>query len=173
MPRTYSIQKTVYTWDELSDSAKDTARQEWNRFLWDDGSMQESMAEIWESTLTDAGWTDLADLSYAIAMQGGYPEWSGTLAGFEHGGKTWTVIANNRRGNMSIHVEDPDDDYTGEQDLPACLAAEEAARDLVSELSHKLYWAFIAEDEYQTSDEVMAETAEANGYEYDEDGHLS
>jgi hypothetical protein len=180
MPRTVTTETTVYTWGELSDDAKDTARQEWSRFLWDGGIMQESMTDIWENMLTEAGWTDLSDLSYALHMQGGYPSWSGTLAGFEHGGRTWTVTTDNRRTGMVVRVEDDESDPDGEYGSPNLAAytarleaAEEAARDHAYSLSHDLYYAFIAEDEYQTSDEVMAETSEANGYEYDESGHLA
>ena len=180
MPRTYSVERTVYSYDELSDRAKETAREEWNRFLWDCGSMQESMELIFDHIMEEAGWTNLGDLSYSLYSQGGYPEWSGTLAGFTHDGRTYTVVTDNRRGNMDVSIlddeDDPDGDY-GSPNLAAYTArvetAEEAARELVSDLSHKLFWAFRAEDEYQSSDESVRESAEANGYEYDEDGHLA
>jgi hypothetical protein len=181
MPRTVTTETTVYTYPELSDDAKETARARWSQFLWDTGSMQESMNEIWEHTLTEAGWSDLSDLTYALYSQGGYPAWSGTLAGFEHDGRTWTLRTDNRgsRYGRNVWIEDDESDPDGEYGSPNLAAytarleaAEEAARDHVRDLSHELYQAFEAEDEYQTSDEQMAETAEANGYEYDESGHL-
>jgi hypothetical protein len=180
MPRTVTTETTVYTWDELSDAAKDTAREKWSRSLWDDGIMQESMTEIWEHMLTEAGWEDLADLSYSLYMQGGYPAWSGTLRGFGHDGRTYILTTDNRRGNMSLNLEEEGEPWdaaygTPEWDTAVARieAAERAARDHVYSLSHELYDAFIAEDEYQCSDDVMAETSEANGYEYDESGHLA
>jgi hypothetical protein len=81
---------------------------------------------------------------------------------------------------MTVRVEDDESDPDGEYGSPNLAAytarleaAEEAARDHVLSLSSDLYYAFIAEDEYRTSDEQMSETAEANGYEYDESGHLA
>jgi hypothetical protein len=182
MPRTVTTETTVYTWDELSDDAKDTARERWSRFLWDDGSMQEDIEESWQYTLTTAGWTDLSDLTYDLYSQGGYPAWTGTLAGFEHDGRTWTLRTDNRGGRFSrtVWVEDDESDPDGEYGSPNLAAytarleaAEEAARDHVSALSTELLYAFREVDEYRTSDDQMSETSEANGYEYTEDGHLA
>lgn len=178
MPRTYAVERTVYTWNELSDSAKDTARQEWSRFLWSDGSMQESLSDLWENTLTEAGWVNLSDLSYDLYSQGGYPAWSGTLEAFEHGDRAYPVIVRNSRSGFgeytSVDVDsEQDEDETDDAYAARIEAVEGAARDHLHSLSYELLYAFRAEDEYQCSDDVMAETAEANGYEYTEDGRLA
>lgn len=164
----------VYTWGELSDAAKDHAREQHSRFLWDDGVAAESMQLIFDGVMEAAGWSDLSNLTYDLYQQGGYPEWAGTLRGFEHGGLKWTVTTQNgHRYGRSVDVEpewetDDDPDRTDAE----TEAALDAARDMVSALSSELFYKFRAEDEYMTADEQMAETSEANGYEYTEAGDL-
>ena len=186
MARTYSIERTVYTWDELSDTAKDHAREAWSRFLWDSGSMQESMELIFDGYMEDRGWQDAELRTYSLYSPGGYPTFCGTLPAFEHGGRTWTLTVTTRHsGGGSEHMvcdvepaDDTDSDtFYGTPEWPAYLAAvtaaEGAADDLVNGMSSELLYAFRDEDDYQISDESMAETSEANGYEYDEDGNLT
>jgi hypothetical protein len=172
MARTVTTETTVYTYPELSDAAKETARQEWNQSLWQYGSMIESMQMIFEDMLTEAGWTDLADLTYSLYSQGGYPAWSGDLPTFVLGNRTYYVtVRDHHYYGPTVDVDEGDNGEPLTQEEHAAVV--DAVKDHISDLSHKLYAAFVAEDEYQSSDEVMAETAEANGYEYTEDGHLA
>jgi hypothetical protein len=148
--------------------------------------MAESLEAIWRDTLTDAGWSDLSDLSYDLYGRGGYPQWSGVMPPFEHDGAYYAVSVGKRHQgggtySWSVDVEPADDSEwpdtaygTPEWDAQVARieAVERAVIEHIDSLSSSLFWAFRAEDEYQVSDDVMAETAEANGYEYTEDGHL-
>ena len=185
MSRTVTTSRTVYTFDELSDSAKETARQDWSQFMWEDGSMQEGVADMFENEMQARGWEDAELRTYGLYVQGGYPTWRGTLPAFEHDGRPYVLTVTTRHSgggseHMSCEVEDAEttsDDVYGTPEWPAYLArieaAERAAKDMVYSLSVELYRMIEAEDEYQSSEDMVRETAEANGYEYDEDGHLA
>lgn len=182
MSRTYAIERTVYSFDELSDQAKETAREEWSRFLWEAGGMHESLTLLFDGFMGERGWQGAELRTYSLYSQGGYPTFRGTLPAFEHDGRTYVVTVTTRHGgggaeHMVTDVEDVEDtdaaDY-GSPEWPAYLAriqaAGHAAEEMVSDLSSELYQAFAAEDDYQSSEEAVREAAEANGYEYDEDG---
>lgn len=181
--RIKTTETPVYTWDELSESAKDHARQKWSEFLWNDGSMQEDMQLIFDGKMEDLGWEPTGkdgDLSYALYMQGGYPAFSVDIPDFQHDGRSYVVHVRNARDYFEVTVEESDDDPdvaygTPEWDaeVKRIEAVEEAVKDKLRDVSHELYEAFVKEDEYQVSDEQMAETSEANGYEYDENGDLA
>lgn len=186
MSRTFTIEKTVYTWDELSEDAKDNARQKHSQFLWECGSAHESMELIFDFILEEAGWEEAGDLTYSLYQRGGQPTFSGVLRGWEHEGRIYDLTVRNTSGGGSCHyfsveleaIDGSDEDtYYGTPEWDAYVkrieVAEEAAKDLCRDLSHKLLEAFYAEDEYMTSDEQMAETCEANGYEFTEDGDLA
>lgn len=186
MSRTYTIEKTVYTFDELSESAKETAREELNRFLWECGSMQESMDMIFDGYMNELGWDDAHALTYSLYSQGGEPSWAGRFT-FDHDGTDYPVSVTNRHyggGSYGFGIEvdvegtelDTDDAY-GSAEWDATVAriqaVEYAVMQHLGSLSAELLRRFYAEDEYQSSEEQVAETAEANGYEYDEGGHLA
>jgi hypothetical protein len=69
-------------------------------------------------------------------------------------------------GCMSVDVEHAEDQYRDVSD------AEDDIRDALRSLADWLYCQLEREHDYQTSEEVLAETAEANGYEFDEDGRI-
>jgi hypothetical protein len=166
----------VYTYPELSDSAKEKVREWWNRCQWDDGVGQENMAMIFDEYMSGDGWIDVSGLTYDLYSQGGYPEWKGTRRGWEYGGRVWTIETGVSRwyhGPKGIRVTveyqtDEDSDPTDEEQK----AAEDAADDYVSELSSTLFYAFRDEDEHMASDEYVADACEANSYEFTEDGDL-
>lgn len=185
MPRTKVTETTVYTWDELSPAAKDRAREEHSRFLWEAGWIQEDLERIWRYELEEAGWTDLEDLSYSLYSPGGEPMWRGDVD-FEFEGRTYHLTVRKRPlGGSSyawdVGVVDPDDPEldavygTPEWDAAVARveAVERAAKDMLRALSSKLLAAFREEDDYRVSDEVMAEDCAANGYEFTEDGTLA
>lgn len=152
----------VYTYDELSDRAKETARERWSQFLWECGSMQEDCSEIWEQFLTERGWSELSDLEYSLYCQGGYPSWTGRVT-FEHNGVTWNASV--RRGRVEWVESDDEDTDT--------RPAEDELSNLLSVWSSELLYAFQDADEYASSDEAVREASEANEYEYTEDGKLA
>lgn len=170
--REVTTTKTVYTWDELSDEAKDHARAEHNSFLWDSGEMRETMEEIWEDFLTEQGWENLSGLSYNLYSPGGEPAWDGDLPEWEFEGRTYYVtVRNHHYFGMRVSVDETFD----ENEAVAYSEVERievAAKDMVLSLSHDLLVKMRAEDEYVVNDESMADTCEANGYEFDEDGNL-
>lgn len=179
MARKVTHEFMVYTYPELSETAQEKVREWWNRVQWDDGVAAESMTMIFEYEVGERlGWeVDPKSLTFSLYSQGGYPEWSGTLREWEHGGKKWTVVTRNPGSytrSMSVSVEpewetDDEPDRTDEE----TRAAEDAAQEMVGSISSDLFWKFRAEDEYLSSDEQVRETCEANGYEFTEEGDLA
>lgn len=174
----------VYTWGELSDAAKDHAREQHSRFLWDYGEANESMQMIFDDLMESEGWSDSGDLTYSLYVQGGEPMWSGEMPRFEHDGRVYAVRVSKRPlGGSSyawdVRLDDEEDETDAAYGTPEwdavvarIEAVEEAVRDYCRDLSSRLYDAFVKEDQYMTADEQMAETSEANGYEYTEAGDL-
>lgn len=70
-------------------------------------------------------------------------------------------------GTMSVDVSHYDDEY---RDLGS---AEDEITQLMRDFADWIYKRLEEEYEYQTSDEVIAETCEANGYEFYEDGSIA
>lgn len=175
----------VYTWDELSPAAKDKARENWSRFLWEDGTANENMQMIFDDLMESEGWSHYGDLTYSLYMQGGEPMWTGELPRFEHDGRVYSVSVMKRGLGGSSYAwdvrlfdeEDETDAVYGTPEWDAEVArieaVEEAVKDYCRELSARLLDAFVKEDEYMVADEQMADNAEANGYEYTADGELA
>lgn len=173
--RTEMIERDVYTYDELSEAAKEHAREQYNRWGWDDGIMQESMQLIADGILAEVGLREAGNLTYSLYSQGGTPKFE-TSGAFSHDGESYSIGVTTEhtggghyRAVIELYFTDERaDDWDAE--IPA--AARTAAVDFISGLSNKMYMAFVAEDEYQSSDEVVSEVCEANGYEFDEEGNL-
>jgi hypothetical protein len=165
--RTETYEKVWYTYDELSESAQENARAKHNQFEWESGWMQESMQLIADGILEDAGLSMASDLTYSLYTQGGYPKFA-TTGPFEYGGVTYKLVTNTSRWGGDIELFYPDDEWR--DDVP--VGAQVAAEQFIVNLSRKMYEAFIAEDEYISSDEAFRETAEANDWEFDEEGNL-
>lgn len=70
-------------------------------------------------------------------------------------------------GTMSVDVSHYDDEY---RDLGS---AEDEITQLMRDFADWIYKRLEEEYEYQTSDEVVAETCESNGYEFYEDGSIA
>lgn len=164
------IETPVYTWDELSDSAKDNAGERHNTFLWESGEMHESILDLFNEKMESLGWVNLEDLSYNLYMQGGTPAWTGDLPEFEHNGSMYYVTVRNRRDYNEVRVDAGDDSNLSVMDI---ANATHAARDMVNSLSYDLLYAFRDLDAAAVNDEAMAATCEANGYEFTEKGELA
>ena len=180
--RTLTIEKTVFKYEELSDSAKEKVREEHNRFLWEDGEMTERMQMIADGILEAAGFEEAEDLSFNLYSQGGYPTFktrtkSPMLLGDKVKGKRRTrhtvLVSLRHLGGSSSAFEVEVLDTKGYEVLDYDDPKSEAAKDLLRDLSHDIYNAMVKEDEYMSSDEVVAEISEANEWEYTEDGHLA
>lgn len=163
---------TVYNWDELSDGAKDNARQDHSRFLWESGEMSETIEDLFNEKMESLGWVNLDNLNYNLYMQGGEPTWTGDLPEFEFEGRTYYVTVRNQRGYMTVDIED-DTDTDDELSVREYVNAVDAAKDMVNSLSYDLLYAFRGADEWAVNDENMAATCEANEYEFTEDGELA
>lgn len=163
--RTITIEKTLYTFDELSESAKERAREQYSQFIWNDGEMHGRMQMIADGILSDAGMTEAENLRYALYQQGGYPSFE-TSGIIEHDGKAYSFTPNGDYvGGYMLEDQDGNepDDY----------AAYTTLSDRIHALSQQMYRDMIAEDEYLTGDEQLSEISEANGWEYDERGNLA
>lgn len=163
--RTITIEKTLYAFDELSESAKERAREEYSRFIWESGDMHEQMQQIADGILEDAGMTPAEGLTYSLHMQGGHPTFT-TTGEIEYDGKTYTFTPN-RDYIGDYMLEDRD----GEG--PDDMGAYDALHDRLHSLAGQMYADMIAEDEYQSADEQLSEVSDANGWEYDEEGNLA
>lgn len=175
--RTVITETKVFEFSELSEAAKDHARENYSRFLWDDGEMQERMQEIADGLLEDAGFGPAEGLTYALYTPGGEPRYS-TEGEVTAGGEEWQVrISNNgtRYGSMSVDIytvgEDGDERAPQDVRSDAVVVVDEIMADLHA-LNRKIYKGMHEEDEYMTSDEEMQEISESNGYEYTEAGDL-
>jgi hypothetical protein len=178
MSRTLTIEKTVYTYDELSDSAKETVRQKFSEWGWEDSTMQENMQMIADGVLESHGFGPARGLTYSLYTQGGEPS-------FETEG-TWTdpetekvydvTVTQHPLGGSNYYMtvwatekDNDDEDEIGCPDDVRSRLTDFMRVDIVSEMSKKFY----AEDEYQASDAVVRESCEANGYEFDEYGNMA
>jgi hypothetical protein len=167
MSRTVTTTTEVFTFEELSPAAQERACQDWSQFLWDDGEMAERCEEIWHGMLEGAGWTGLRDLRFALHIQHAEPAWSGHRDGWlcTVDGYRYDVVFDGDGVSLST-----DDDPYGEDATPEVQAA---AGDMVYALRCALLRAFEEEDEYMSSPEEVADSAEANGYEYNADGSMA
>ncbi len=170
--RTVTIEKTLYTYDELSESAKERAREHYSRFLWDDGDMRERMQEIADGVLEEAGMTPAEGLTYSLYNQGGYPKF-GTSGAIEHYSGRYTFDLDTAQQLTVWDANGDDLDEIWERNRDTYRAVFEAVRDRIEALSQQMYAEMIAEDEYQSADEQLSEISEANGWEYDHLGNLA
>ena len=167
--RTVITETTVYSYSELSDAAKEKAREAYGQFQWENGSMAESMELIANGILEDEGFTDATDLTYSLYQQGGEPVF-GTNGILDHEREALFVTVGTRHfGGGSFGFDLDVEHYDGEN---ATIDEYTFVQGKLLALSSAILKAFYTEDEYQFSDENVAETSEANGWEYDENGKL-
>lgn len=225
MPRTQVVERTIYKFSELSDSAKQHAISEYSG----------DMGDWWDSVYEDAiniatlmGITTHKDRIYfsgfssqgdGASFRGSYAPVAGSVdvvkahapgdtelhaiaqalhdlqAGcyFELHASITTSERYNHSGAMDVEAElhgpsearltlDPvsvEDAYGEAGAVPNSTVLHTLPNELVKELTTLLrdfadwiYKQLEKEYEYQTSEEVVAEMSEANGWEYDEQGNL-
>lgn len=169
--RTETIEKTIYTYDELSESAKQRVQEDNVRFGWESGYAQELVQEMAQGIFEDAGMSGPEGLSYQLYTQGGAPvfetsgEWTDS-SGVEH---YLTVHAEyGSRGIVTLH--DPE---THEEREDTTRELQDEALSFIRQLAYKLEQDIYALDEEFGSDDYARDRAEGNGYEYDEEGNLA
>ena len=158
--RTIISETIAYEYSELSDAAKERVREDNNTMWWEDYYTQEFCAEDIVSRYMTV--SSFGDLSYSLHTQGGEPTFSleATI-----GNDVWLTVTNHHYYGMQVEYGTHEDDAQPEELAIFVRILLPAIR---SEISAMLYM----EDEYRSSDEYAAEMADANGYEYDEDGDL-
>ncbi len=188
------IEKTVFLFEELSDKAKEKAR-EWYR-LCDDGEFAEGVIEDAKIIGEKIG-IDINKIYYSgfwsqgdgACFEGYYSYkkgWKKELLAYANDPKVFSIAQRlqdaqkahffkldascKQRGHyqhsgcMTVNVEHSDDRYRDIQD------AESDVTDLLREFADWIYASLEKEWEYQNSDSVVDENITANEYEFDENG---
>jgi len=164
--RTETTTRTLYKFDELSDSAKDKALDNCRYYEVDHG--------WWEQTYEDASEVGIKitsfDINRASYCKGDIPDTEQTAHNIvdNHGEAcdTYRVAAaylKERDEAIDTFKEDADEDYKDEKldDL-----GEEFTKAILEE-----YLSILRKEyEYMTSDEAVKEMIEANEYEFTEEG---
>ena len=186
----------VYTAAELSEKAREHAREQYARHLSEDGYITGYISDMFKQDLEEYGLDSLADkcywsLSYCqgdgVAFYG--PIDNDALAAKSPGfaGLLAEVAAVDPDCTISIMVEQNNPHYhhwntmrvTVEHDSRAdeiddlAEALRELVRDRLIELSRQFEKSGYEEIEYMESMEQFLEAAEANGWEFYEDGELA
>ena len=161
--RTVISETIAYEYSELSDAAKERVRYDNNAMWWEDYYTQESV-RVYAENIVSRYMTvsSFGDLSYSLYTQGGEPLFSlkATI-----GNDVWLTVTNHPYYGMQVEYGAHEDDAQPEE---LAIFVRDLLHAIRSEISAMLYMA----DEYYSSDEYAAEMADANGYEYDEDGDM-
>lgn len=160
--------RSVYKFDQLSDEAKEKAR-EWYREGYDDPMMQSHMINLTGEALEAAGFkvnqyggADL-DVRYSLSYCQG--DGFSFLGDIERDGKRYKVTQNSNHYYHEMTMDCVEvDDEGNETEAPKVL---EELRKIAREMARKGY----EEIEYQQSAEVVDEVIEANGYTFTSEGN--
>jgi TPP-dependent trihydroxycyclohexane-1,2-dione (THcHDO) dehydratase len=172
--RTEQITRTIYTFDELSDRAKDKARQKIADFNTD--------SEWWEAVYEDAANVGIKitgfDTGRAWDITGTIEDTEGTAHQIvkEHGEmcdtyKTAAAYLAERDTVLAQWPRDQDNEFDNPANLDDKL--DELGEDFKKSILADYLKTLEKELEYLYSDEAIADTIEANGYEFDENGNLA
>lgn len=201
MPRT--IEKTVYSFNELSDKAKDTAR-DWYResgldYEWYDGSYEdfERVARILGITIDTIRdgktlaiyWSGFSSQGDGACFKGSWVYKLDAQEAIRDYAPTDTdlhFIADAlREGNrLNARVSHRDSHYSHAHSVSIDVCDDEtgddapelnaiAVRDALRDFMNWMYRQLEKEYEYLMSDEAIDETIEANEWEFDENGHFA
>lgn len=189
----------IYTFDELSDKAKQKALDDYRHKGWGfDEFHVENLSEWFIEVLKDEWGIEVApkDLQWQLSyVQGDDVAFSGDvdldkflkkMGGLEkfkalkRGGEwiVWARVTTTRYGHgipamggeTELDYDYEADDYDAMEALAAEL--EETVKEGATDAGSELMSAGYKEIEYQSSDEVIAENITANDYEYDEQGNM-
>ncbi len=202
--RTALVEKTYYTFNELSDDAKDKVRE----MLTDDidyeplyEDFQRMGAILGIDIKTKAAklmngkvrydpciyWSGFYHQGSGLAFNADYRYAKGAVKAMKaetndaeliriakalqdaqrpHFYRLEAGIACHRDTDITVEVFDREDQWRDIGD------AEDEIRDLIQDFAHWCWCSLRDEYEYHCSEEVIAETCEANGYEFDERGNI-
>ncbi len=158
--------RTVYAFEQLSDEAKEKAR-DWFRSVHDDPMMQSHMINLTAEALEEAGFKvqklgQELDVRYSLShCQGDGFSFLGDL---ERDGKKYKVTQNSNHyyHEMTMDVVEIDDEGN-ETEAPKVL---EECRKIARAMAERGY----DEIDYQNSAEYIDESMEANEYTFTNDG---
>jgi hypothetical protein len=170
-----TIETTVFTFDELSDEAKDKALEklrhvnvdcDWWEFIYMDA---ENVGIKITHFDTGRGWDiglkfigSAYDTAQKIMKE--YIETCEKFKTAKQFVKDWSeLVAEHSDG---IKLDEVDDDKEYEFDI----AADELEKEFTKSIGHDFLTMLQKEEEYLTSDEVVIETILANEYEFTEEG---
>lgn len=218
MARTETTTRTLFKFEELSDSAKSNALDKHREFISQDwngvDSMRDDLETIamiygisfaytsWTNTYGHSGTTPKIWYS-GFSNQGDGASFEGTYEYAKNAPKEirahapidkelhriadelqkaqrpffYRLKANitrgygsnfyNHSGTMAVEVYDERDEY---RDIGE---ADETITQLLKDFADWMYKSFREEYEYQTGDEAVTDSIEANDYEFDEDGNIA
>lgn len=202
--RTVRINKEIFTFNELSDQAKDKVREMLTDyidygFIYDDiqrmGAILGIDIETKAVRLMNGKvrydpciyWSGFYHQGSGLALNADYRYAKGAVKAMKaetndpeliriaqalqdtqrpHFYRLGATIACRRSTDITVEVFDRDDNWRDIGD------AEDEIRDQIEEFAHWCWCSLRDEYEYQCSEEAIAETCEANGYEFDEEGFI-
>lgn len=198
--RTITIEKTLYTYDELSEKAKERVRESFSRD--DDGFIAKSVTEAMYSTLANDGWdVENKSVEWSIHSNCDFATFGYTLTEAQIQDIIDNVLTDKERrrykrikalGWYELSVKSTRNRYYSyvsnkaevEEPYWNCDPIVDRFFDEVvgkirsyvdnmhKDACRELLQMAEAEYEYQGSDECVRETCEANEYEFDENGVL-
>ena len=195
-----AIEKTVFLFDELSDAAKEKAREWFRGGIADDNWWSESVIDHAKHVGALIGFE--VDRVYwrGFWSQGDGACWAGSVtyyrgrpsdvarecpqdAEIQRIARAWLdlqrqnsnqvrgrVSANDRYMRTSVSAYWADDREEDDDDDGRIAYVEDDANQIASDFADWIYRSLEKEYDYQMSDECVDETIRANEYEFDEDG---
>lgn len=213
MPHTMTIEKTVFKFDELDDSAKEKALNYFRESACDDSYWYESIYEDCATIFDILGITSQRpvklmngetrykpDISFSgfwsqgdgASFEGSYYFKAGCSKAIRaHAPQDselhaiadgLTAIARRYFYSLSASLDRRSSHYSHENTISIDVESErrevtpedsDSVAELMRDLMRWIYKQLESEYEYQTSDEAITETIEANEYEFDESGRLA
>lgn len=171
-----TIETQVYTFDELSEMAKqraiedyrnkDTSWYDWWEFIYDDAeNVGIKITHFDTGRAWDIG-IEFFDSAYDVAQKiikehGEMCETYKTAAAFI---KDWAELVAKHSDGIKLDEVAEDNEYEFDQD------AEELEEEFSRDIGHDFLTLLQKEEEYLNSDEFIIETIEANEYEFTEEG---
>jgi hypothetical protein len=171
--RTYEAK--AYTFDELSDQAKDAAKQDYFSgagYSWSEDALAslKAFAEAFDAKLSDYQ-IDWFNCTYSSA------EFSAPEMSRREVGRRLRALGTYDKKTLRGHGECKLTGYCSDEDaLDGMRKAYFAGESDLGELLQEGFWSWLkaaqADAEYQYSDEAFLESCKANDYEFDESGHM-
>lgn len=172
--RKFTTEHVVYSYDELSDAAKEKARQWWiDGLQYDD--LSEAMTEYLTDTLLPKYNLSCADptLRYSLGYsQGDGASFTGRI---EYRGTWYGDVTTNSYGNFYSHYNtvNLDNLYSIKTDKEAPQATVDSVEEMIRDIGRALEKCGYDYIEYEQEREVVEDNIRANEYEFYEDGRIA